>query len=280
MKDKNLDFLKKQYLHTPIPEELDSVVKKALKDGSEHRMKRNKLIKRTSVAAVLIVVFAGVLTVGINSSPAFASALEKVPIVGGIVKVLTFKEYTVNEDRFKADIKVPAIEGLENKELQNSLNEKYLAENKKLYEEFMAEMENMKKEEGGYLGVDSGYVVKTDTDRILSIGRYVLTVAGSSSTVFKYDTVDKKEGILITLPSLFKDNSYIEIISENIKDQMRERMKADDGFIYWVDVDENEEFIEPFDKISPNQNFYITEEGKLVISFDKYEVGQIGRAHV
>jgi len=32
---------------------------------------------------------------------------------------------------------VPAIEGLENKELQNSLNEKYLAENKKLYEEFM-----------------------------------------------------------------------------------------------------------------------------------------------
>jgi len=26
-------------------------------------------------------------------------------------------------------------------------------------------------------------------------------------------------------------------------------------------------------KISPNQNFYITEEGKLVISFDKYEVG-------
>jgi len=82
------------------------------------------------VAAVLIVVFAGVLTVGINSSPAFASALEKVPIVGGIVKVLTFKEYTVNEDRFKADIKVPAIEGLENKELQNSLNEKYLAENK------------------------------------------------------------------------------------------------------------------------------------------------------
>jgi len=65
--------------------------------------------------------------------------------------------------------------------------------------------------------------VKTDTDRILSIGRYVLTVAGSSSTVFKYDTVDKKEGILITLPSLFKDNSYIEIISENIKDQMREK---------------------------------------------------------
>jgi len=42
---------------------------------------------------------------------------------------------------------------------------------------------------------------------------------------------------------------------------MRERMKADDGFIYWVDVDENEEFIEPFDKISPNQNSILRKKG-------------------
>ncbi|HOM02632.1 MAG TPA: DUF3298 domain-containing protein [Acetivibrio sp.] len=272
MKDKNLDFFKKQYLDTPIPDELDIVVKKALKDGRDYRMKRNKLIKRTSVAAALVVASVGLLTVGINSSPAFASTLGKVPIVRGIVKVLTFKEYTVNEDRFKADIKVPSIQGLENKELENSLNEKYLEENKKLYKQFMADMESMKEGEG-YLGVDSGYVVKTDTDRILSIGRYFDNIMASSSTVFKYDTIDKEKGILITLPSLFKDDSYVEIISENIKNQMRERMKADDGFIYWVDVDEDEEFIEPFDKISENQNFYITEEGKLVISFDKYEVG-------
>jgi len=58
------------------------------------------------------------LRLELTAARLFASALEKVPIVGGIVKVLTFKEYTVNEDRFKADIKVPAIEGLENKELQ------------------------------------------------------------------------------------------------------------------------------------------------------------------
>ena len=203
----------------------------------------------------------------------FASALTKVPIVRDIVRVLTFKEFTVNEDRFRANIKVPYIDGLENKDLENSLNEKYLVENKKLYEEFMAEIEEMKKSGNGYLSVDSGYIVKTDTDRILSIGRYVVNIAGSASEKIKYDTIDKKEGILITLPNLFKDDSYIEIISENIKEQMRQRMKSNNSLIYWVDVDENELYVESFDKISENQNFYINKEGKLVISFDEYEVG-------
>lgn len=272
MEDKNLHFLKKRYLDTPIPEELDSIVKKALKDRSIYKMKRKKIFKRISIAAASIAVCATILTAGINSSSVFASTLAKVPIVGGIVKVLTFREYTVNEDQFNADIKVPSIEGLENKELENSLNEKYLAENKKLYEEFMADMEKMKENGDGHLGVDSGYIVKTDTDRILSIGRYVVNTVGSSSTIFKYDTIDKKDGILITLPSLFKDASYVEIISENIKGQMIEKMKSDENEIYWVDTDGKEGPIESFDKISANQNFYIDEEGKLVISFNKYEV--------
>ena len=272
MKDKKMEFLKKQYLQTPIPEELDSVVNKAINDGGKYRMRRNKLIKSVSVAASAVFVSAAIFTVGINSSQAFASTMVKVPIVGSIVKVLTFREYTVNEDRFNANIKVPSIEGLENKELQNSLNEKYLAENKKLYDEFMAEVEEMRGE-GGHLGVDSGYEVKTDTDRILSIGRYIVNTAGSSSTVFKYDTIDKKEGILITLPSLFKDDSYVEVISEYLKGKMIDMMKADENLIYWVEYGEKQDYIEYFDKISADQNFYISEEGKLVISFDKYEVG-------
>lgn len=272
MEDKKLHFLKNRYLDTPIPEELDFIVKRALKDRSVYKMRRKKIFKRASVAAASIAVSAAILTVGINSIPAFASTLAKVPIVGSIVKVLTFREYRVNEDKFNADIKVPSIKGLENKELENSLNEKYLAENKKLYEQFMVDMEKMKENGGGHLGVDSGYILKTDTDRILSIGRYVVNTVGSSSTIFKYDTIDKKDGILITLPSLFKDASYVEIISENIKGQMIETMKSDENKIYWVNVDGKESSIEPFDKISANQNFYIDEKGNLVISFDKYEV--------
>ncbi|HBM75574.1 MAG TPA: anti-sigma factor, partial [Clostridiaceae bacterium] len=208
----------------------------------------------------------------INSSPAFALTLSKIPVVGNIVKVLTFREYNVDEGKYRADIKVPSIQGLKNKTLEDSLNEKYLAENKKLYEDFMAGMEDMKKKGGGHLGVDSGYVVKTDNDRILSIGRYVVNTVGSSSTTMKYDTIDKKNEILITLPSLFKDDRYVDIISESIKKQMIEQNKADENKIYWVAGVEDELPDELFDKIPKDQNFYINTEGKLVISFDKYKV--------
>ena len=75
--------------------------------------------------------------------------------------------------------------------------------------------------------------------------------------------------LLITLPSLFKDEAYIDIISENIKAQMKEQMK-DENNVYWLEDemmgDEN------FSKIDKNQRFYITKDTQLVIAFDKYEV--------
>ena len=270
--DDKLEKLKREYMNIPIPEELDFVVRKALKESEVNRMRRKSHMNRIRIAAASVAAVFTVLIVGANTSQVFAATLSKVPVVGSIVKVLTFREYTVNEGTFNADIKVPAIQGTENKTLENSLNEKYLEEGKSLYEGFNADMEELKKNGGGHLGVDSGYEVKTDTDRILSIGRYTVNTVGSSSTTMKYDTIDKKNEVLITLPSLFKDDSYVDIISENIKKQMVEQNKADSDQYYWVEGIEQDSSMELFDKIAKDQNFYINPEGKLVISFDKYEV--------
>ena len=270
--DDKLEKLKREYMNIPIPEELDFVVRKALKESEVNRMRRKSHMNRIRIAAASVAAVFTVLIVGANTSQVFAATLSKVPVVGSIVKVLTFREYTVNEGTFNADIKVPAIQGTENKTLENSLNEKYLEEGKSLYEGFNADMEELKKNGGGHLGIDSGYEVKTDTDRILSIGRYTVNTVGSSSTTMKYDTIDKKNEVLITLPSLFKDDSYIDIISENIKKQMVEQNKADSDQYYWVEGIEQDSSMELFDKIAKDQNFYINPEGKLVISFDKYEV--------
>lgn len=271
MNNKDLEQLKKEYMETQIPDELDFIVKRALKQGRINMRKKNNM-RKIGAAAASVVVSVGILTTGVNTSPVLAENLSKVPVVKDIVKVLTFKHYEVDEGTYHADIKVPQIQGLENKELENSLNEKYLSENKDLYDEFMKEYKELEKADGGHLGVDSGYVIKTDTDDILSIGHYVVNTVGSSSTIFKYDTIDKKGEVLITLPSLFKDDSYVESISENIKKQMLENHKADENNIYWVEGIEEEGMTELFEKISDTQNFYISEEGKLVISFDKYEV--------
>lgn len=267
MQDIKIKQLKKEYMDIPIPEELDFLVRKALKDRGMKRYKKSNKYKW--IGGVVASVF--IFTAAINTNPAFANALSDIPVVGSIVKVLTFREYKLEKDTYSANIEVPAIEGLENKELQNSLNEKYLQENKKLYDEFIADIEDLEKNGGGHMGVASGYEVKTDNDRILSVGRYVVNIVGSSSTTFQYDTIDKKDQILITLPSLFKDESYVDIISENIKEQMREQMKNDENKIYWVSDAGLEEPMEYFDRISKEQSFYINNDGKLVISFDKYE---------
>lgn len=256
-----LEQLKRKYMDTPIPSELDFVVKKAFK----HKRKKHVYLKPLAgVGAAAIV-----LVVGINTSPAFANALSEVPVVGSLVKVLTIREYKVDDGTAKADIKVPAVTNMDNKTLETTLNNKYLEEGKKLYNDFTADMKELKQNGGGHLGVESNYVVKTDNDQILSVGRYVVNTVGSSSTTFKYDTVDKKNQLLITLPSLFKDESYVGLISENIKEQMKQQMKADSDKTYWVG---SESDIPGFETIDKNQSFYINNEGKLVISFNKYDV--------
>lgn len=272
MNNKRLEQLKQEYMNIQIPEELDFVVRNSIKQGRKKRknIKMRNHIKKIKIALASIAVSLVLLIAGVNGSPVLAQNLSNFPMIGGIVKVLTFREYKVDENKHNADIKVPEIQGLKNKELQNSLNKKYLNESKELYDQFIVDIKDLEESGGGYLGVDNGYIVKTDTDKILSIGRFVVNTVGSSSTTFRFDTIDKEKQILITLPSLFKDDTYVDIISENIKRQMKEQMELDEDKLYWIEGKENG--IDPFKKISKEQSFYINPQGKLVISFDKYEV--------
>lgn len=268
MNDKKLQELKNEYMSIPIPDELEFAVKKSLQHGGRTAMKRNSWGKLGGVAVAVVLLF----TITLNISPTVAHALAEVPVIKSIANVLTFREFRISEDTYDADIKVPGVKGLENRKLQDSLNSKYLKENKELYQEFVRDMETMKANGGGHLGVSSGYEIKTDNDQILSIARWVVNTVASSSTTMKYDTIDKQKEILITLPSLFKDESYIKVISENIKEQMREEMKADPDKVFWVTGAGEEPVFETFEQIDREQNFYINNHGKLVISFDKYEV--------
>ena len=261
-----MNRFRNEYENIEIPDELEFLVRTTIKE-QEKKMKRKNIINKSVIAAAV----AGVVFVGsINLSSEISYALSEVPVLGSIVRVLTFKTFELKDNNFDAELKTPAIEGLDSK-LEAMLNEKYLDENQKLYDDFMKEIDELKKAdmEEAHMGIASGYEVKTDTDKLLVIGRYVVNTAGSSSTTIKYDTIDKQNKLLITLPSLFKDEAYIDIISENIKAQMKEQMK-DESNVYWLEDemmgDEN------FSKIDKNQSFYITKDNQLVIAFDKYEV--------
>ena len=63
---------------------------------------------------------------------------------------------------------------------------------------------------------------------------------------------------------------FVDTISEEIKTQMREQMAADETIQYWLDDPEVEEW--NFDKIAEDQDFYVNEDGHIVVCFNEYDV--------
>ncbi|WP_313891965.1 DUF3298 domain-containing protein [Psychrobacillus sp.] len=263
---KKIQDAKKRYEDVEIPSELKGVVEQSILKAKQ-KSKKNGSFKQWGIG---VAAAATLFVASVNVSPALAHSLATVPVLGSIVQVITIQEITFDEETYNANLKTPNVVGLENKELENMLNEKYTAENEVLYEQFQSEMKEMEEAGGGgHLGVDSHYEVITDTDDILSISRYEVNTVGSSSTTMRTDTIDKKNEILITLPSLFKNDGYVEAISTYIKEDMIKQMAADEDLVYWVGEEAD---FESFEAIRADQTFSITADHKLTISFDKYEV--------
>ena len=260
-----LNESKKQYNDIEIPSELKQLVSKSIETVKMGQKSKKPSFKRFGIG---VAAAASIFVASVNMSPALAQSLSTVPILGSIVQVVSIQEIIIEDDTYTADLKVPNVTGLTDKALEKRLNEKYIAENKVLYEGFQKEMEALKEVGGGNLDVVSTYEVVTDTDEILSISRYEANAEGSSFITLRTDTIDKRNEILITLPSLFKDNGYIDTISNYIKSEMSKEMEADETITYWI---ASEEEI-GFESIRPDQTFSITADHKLIISFDKYEV--------
>ena len=260
--DKRLEQLKEEYHSIPIPNELDEVVNKALRTRPK---RKNVYWKATALTAAAVLL----LTITLNISPALANTLSNVPVIGKTVKILTFYEIQDTKNNSSIEIKTPAIEGLSDPALENSLNSKYIEESKELYKQFEESIGALKAGQNGNTAIYSDYEVLTDNERILSIRRYTELTQATSFVENKYDTIDKQNEILISLKSLFSDDSYIEVISEEIKKQMTQQMKADTNKIYWIKKGEPGEF----KQINENQNYYINSDSKLVIVFNEFEAG-------
>ena len=260
--DKKLEQLKAEYRSIPIPNELDEVVNNALRTRPK---RKNIYWKATALTAAAVLL----LSITFNISPALANTLSDVPVIGKLVEILTLNEIKDTKNNSSIEIKTPAIEGLDDSALENNLNSKYIEESKELYKQFEESMAALKAGQNGNTAIYSDYEVLTNNERILSIRRYIEQIQASGFVENKYDTIDKQNEILISLKSLFKDNSYIKVISEEIKKQMKQQMKADPNKIYWIQKGEPGEF----KQISENQNFYINSDSKLVIVFNEFEAG-------
>ena len=225
-------------------------------------------LKKTMYSAACI---AATFVLMFNCIPSLAYAVSDIPILGDVVRVVTFGRFEVQEGGYEAKVVTPKVEGLLNKELEEKLNKEFQENANAIICAFEKDVKELKKVYGDdfHLGVEANYTVRTDNEDILAIDIYIVNTAASSSTKHSFYNIDKKTGTLIELESLFKkDADYVTPISEYIINEMRKQNEEGTGY-FWVDEDD---IIAPFKKIKEAQNFFINDNGNIVICFDEYEV--------
>lgn len=135
-----------------------------------------------------------------------------------------------------------------------------------LIQQFQEEMESS---EEGYRSLDIKSTVLTDNDRWFSLELVMFEASGSGYERHRHYTIDKTTGKQPALADFYGDD-YVNVISEEVKNQMRDQMAADENIIYWVDDPDMGD--ENFRQIAENQDFYVNTDGHVVICFNEYEV--------
>lgn len=257
------ETMKQEYETIKASHQLKNRVEKIIKNDC-HR----SIIKLSiSFAAGFLIV----LVLSLNLSPSFAYAMEKVPALKPVVRVLTFGRYESHQNGYDAKIITPKIEGLLDKKLEEKLNHQFKENAKTLISAFEKDALEYSKDMPAHQTVTADYEVKTNNDHYLSIDCYILRTAADSNTIHSFYTIDKKTGKLLTLKDLFKENAdYVTVLSDYILKEMIRQNKEEDAMFFTKD--EPDYNVEGFKKIKKNQNFYINNDGNLVICFDKYEV--------
>lgn len=302
MKDDRFTEMKHEYVYIPIPGELKACVQRSIDDAKRdlaveaakeigvfrsrgakasaydtdsavrkkrpmRPMRRIALHTASAAAAVLLLI-----TVMANSGERIAYAMEGIPFLNAIVRVVTFREYNHSSDNMEAIIKTPTVRvedmhGNPLNDTSDELNRQIEAYTSQIIQAYEHDVEVT----GGvgHETVDLDYTIVTNNDRLFSLRFDRLTVMAGSDHSVKIYHLDKLTGQLITLKDLFRDDSdYITRLSDSVKAQMAVRMSEDGTATYFYSSDYPYEF----ESISPDENFYISESGSLTLVFDKYEV--------
>lgn len=282
--NKEWEQLRKEYNNIKVPENGFSGMRASIERAKKEKERRKKILvfKRTGISMAAAVMLAILIP---NMNAGIAMAMEKIPVIGSIVRVVTFGRYDFEDDSHDAKVEIPQVE-IETPDKQEEItNTEYSADtqtgnikesadsiNKDIEDYINPIVDEFKKsiEEEYHKALDITYEVVTDTENWFTLRIDVLEIEASGYQYSKYYHIDKVTGERAELKDIFKtDADYITVISENIKIQMREQMAADEGKMYFIDIEDIP--VENFDKINENQNFYFNTNGELVIAFDEYE---------
>lgn len=262
-----------KYLRTKAKEEAEEIpasarkrIEEALSDLPEPETPITSLRRIPRIAAAAACFIFITLFLLPNVSVAYARTLENIPVIGDFVKVVTLRNYFYSDPYHEMNIDIPQIEENGN-EAADQINQDVAQLTETLVHQFYEDLEIIGENGHGSIYVD--YEILTDTPKWFTLKLRIMLAAGSSNTYFKYYHIYKETGQTAQLGSLALDDRFYDILTEEIKKQMKKQMEQDDQLIYWL-----EDSIMGKDLIALDEdhNFYWNENGDLVIPFDKYEV--------
>lgn len=264
------EYQKKQMSEVQLVQ-LHRKIEEAKRMSKSERSK--KIWIRFSATAAAVV---GAFLILPNTSVTIANAMEQIPVIGQLVKVVTFRNYEYETDRNMADVEVPEIvveEPAKDTQVQETLErstEEINAEIQKITDEMVEFFESNLEDEEGYQDIMVKSEVLATTQDYFTLKLICYQGAGSGAQWNYYYTIDLNTGERLKLKDIFVEGAdYITPISENIKEQMQAQMDADEMVYYWLN-DEIEEW--NFKSITEETSFYLNEKDNVVIGFDEGDV--------
>ena len=259
------------YEAVAIPERLADTVKNAVREGRRAaREERAGRWRRGAVYAAACMALTFI--VALNTIPVFAKSLGEVPVIGNMARVFTFREYKEEDELELVEVRMPALKGTSNTSLERRINVEIYTKMSRELEDAKAraaEFRQMILDNGGTIEqflpfeITMDYEIKCQNDEILS---FIISKSESGGWFYLeqyFYNIDLHTGQELTLRHLLGSN-YMELVNEQVLEQIKER-SADPDLMYY-------EGEEAFNSIGADQDFYVNEEGHVVVVFEKYEI--------
>lgn len=242
----------------PLPEEFSQRLEALCRELEAQPVRKKRVfhpLRWTAGAAAALILLLP------NVSVSAQAAMEQIPVLGSIVRVVTLRNYFYDDGHSFASVSIPSVsQGGPGGDAVNEAVQEYTD---RLLTQFQQDIQDTGE---GYQGLDVSYEVTCDTDTWFTLRINALQVQASGHEMVRYYHIDKTTGQMVTLSDLFPQGTdYVTPLSQEVLRQME---------------GEPDFFPEDFAAIDPQQSFYWDDQGDLTLVFDEAEVAPASRGVV
>lgn len=269
---KPLEDAKQEFEQIPIPAGLQKVVDTAVCEGrttAERPSRRHRSYGWYAAACACLV-----FIVALNTIPVFALGMQDIPVIGNIARVFTFRQYSESQENILVNVNIPALENTGNTDLERRINYEILTRMNEEVEEAKQRAADYRQailDTGGTeddfwpIDIDLDYEIHCSNAEIVS---FVITKSEAAANYYVeqyFYNIDLRTGQELDLHHMLGDD-FAAVISRQVRAAIAKETAEDENALYF------DEAGEVIDNVPADHNFYIDEDGHVVVVFDKYEI--------